>query len=107
MTTNLQVRIDAELRREAEDVFQEMGLDATTAVRMFYHRVVATRSIPFELKADRAEREAARQNFETLIIEGLKSPSSPLEQDWADQAIQKLKERQRAKNTKTKRSKKT
>ena len=48
----LQIRIDSALKQAAEEVFQEIGLDATTAVRLFYAKVAQTRSIPFRLQAD-------------------------------------------------------
>ncbi len=93
MVTTLQVRMDQSLKQEAENVFQEIGVDATTAVRMFYHKVIATRSIPFELKADKAERDAARKRFESLILEGMEGPFTPLEPDWGDQAVARLQAR--------------
>jgi DNA-damage-inducible protein J len=49
----LQVRMDRSLKEEAEEVFAEMGLDTTTAVRIFFTKVARTRSIPFQLKAER------------------------------------------------------
>lgn len=48
----LQVRIDLDLKEAAEAVFEEIGLDATTAVRLFFTKVAQTRSIPFRLKAE-------------------------------------------------------
>ncbi len=48
----LQVRMDRSLKEEAEQVFAEMGLDTTTAVRIFFTKVAKTRSIPFRLKAE-------------------------------------------------------
>lgn len=48
----LQVRMDRKLKDSAEEVFAEIGLDATTAVRMFYSRVVRTQSIPFPLRVE-------------------------------------------------------
>ncbi len=48
----LQIRIDRGLKEAAEGVFSEIGLDATTAVRLFFTKVAQTRSIPFRLKAD-------------------------------------------------------
>lgn len=93
MVTTLQVRMDQSLKQEAESVFQEIGVDATTAVRMFYHKVISTRSIPFELKADKSEREAARARLEALLLEGMASPSVTLEADWGDQAVKRLQSR--------------
>jgi|GEM_PF-1915098 len=40
------------LKESAEKVFAYIGLDATTAVRMFYSRVANTQSIPFPLRVE-------------------------------------------------------
>ena len=48
----LQVNIDPDLKQAAEEVFAEIGLDATTAVRLFFTKVAQTRSIPFRLNAE-------------------------------------------------------
>ena len=51
-TAKLQIRIDRNLKEAADEVFSELGLDAATAVRMFFTKVAKTRSIPFKLKAE-------------------------------------------------------
>ena len=53
MSTTLQVRIDENLRSEAESVLEQIGIDMPSAVRLFLTQVVNTRQIPFELKARR------------------------------------------------------
>ena len=47
----LQVRIDRDLKAAVDEVFMEIGLDATTAIRLFFTKVAQTRSIPFRLQA--------------------------------------------------------
>lgn len=49
---NINVRIDDSLKKEAETVFQNIGLSASTAISLFYKQVVRTNSIPFSLIAD-------------------------------------------------------
>jgi DNA-damage-inducible protein J len=51
MTKTLQVRVDENLRTEADVVLREIGLDVPSAVRIFLTKVVHTRSIPFDLTA--------------------------------------------------------
>ncbi len=51
-SVKLQIRIDRSLKEAADDVFADLGLDATTAVRLFFTKVAKTRSIPFRLKAE-------------------------------------------------------
>ena len=51
-TAKLQIRMDRRLKEAADAVFAEIGLDATTAVRLFFTKVAQTRSIPFRLKVE-------------------------------------------------------
>lgn len=46
------VRVDDQLKKEATALFNELGLDMTTAVKLFLKQSVLTRSIPFEVKLD-------------------------------------------------------
>jgi addiction module RelB/DinJ family antitoxin len=48
--SSVQVRLDEDLKRDAEAIFENIGVDAPTAIRMFFKKVVATRSIPFSLE---------------------------------------------------------
>lgn len=49
----LQVRVDDELKNQATKVFDDIGLDLSTAIRMFLKKSVQVRGIPFETKMDR------------------------------------------------------
>ena len=49
---NINVRIDNNVKAKAEAVFNSLGLTPTVAINLFYHQVIRTNSIPFELKAD-------------------------------------------------------
>ena len=53
-TTVLQVRLDEDLKNEAAELFDKMGIDIPTAIRMFLKRSVAEHAIPFELREPRA-----------------------------------------------------
>lgn len=43
------MRIDKDLKLEAQRLFSELGLDMTTAYNMFLVQAVRTQSIPFEI----------------------------------------------------------
>ena len=45
MTTTL--RIDDDLKRDCDKVFEELGLNMTSALTVFLKQVVRTRTIPF------------------------------------------------------------
>ena len=49
---NINIRIDNDIKANAEAVFSKLGLTPTTAITLFYNQVIRTNSIPFELKLD-------------------------------------------------------
>lgn len=48
-TSSLQVRIDSNLRKEAEMLFPNAGLDMSSAIRLFLRQSVIRRRLPFEV----------------------------------------------------------
>ena len=48
----LQVRVDDELKNQATVIFDQLGIDLSTAVRMFLKKAVLEKGIPFETKID-------------------------------------------------------
>lgn len=50
--SQIAVRVDDELKKQATAIFNELGLDMSTAVKLFLKQSVLTRSIPFDVKLD-------------------------------------------------------
>ncbi len=50
--TNINIRIDEDLKKQAEQLFNEFGMNMTTAFTVFAKAVVRERRIPFEISAD-------------------------------------------------------
>ena len=46
--TNVNVRIDAEIKELATQLLARMGIDQTTAIDMFYRQIIAMRCLPFQ-----------------------------------------------------------
>ena len=51
-TTNLNIRTDREVKLAAERIFEELGLNMTTAVNIFLRQTIRENGITFELKLD-------------------------------------------------------
>jgi DNA-damage-inducible protein J len=47
--TVLQIRVDEELKNNANMVLEDIGLDLSTAIRMFLNKTVALSGLPFEI----------------------------------------------------------
>ena len=45
----IQVRVDEDLKRGAEQLFQELGLDVPSAVRLFLKQAILHNGIPFAI----------------------------------------------------------
>lgn len=46
----IQVRVDDALKQSAESLFNDLGMDTPTAVRMFLKQAVMRRGLPFSVK---------------------------------------------------------
>ena len=58
-TTNLCIRIDTELKGQAETLFSELGMSLSTAITVFFRQAVRESRIPFEIRWDQPNRETA------------------------------------------------
>ena len=54
----LQVRIDDELKNQATAIYSELGMDLSTAVRMFFKKSVLVGGIPFDTKINESTLKA-------------------------------------------------
>ena len=50
--TNLNIRTDKAIKEQAEQIFNELGLNMTTAINLFLRTAIREPGIPFELKLD-------------------------------------------------------
>ncbi|WP_296829290.1 type II toxin-antitoxin system RelB/DinJ family antitoxin [uncultured Megasphaera sp.] len=56
----LNLRIDADLKHQAERIFAELGIPTSTAINMFLRTVVRYGGIPFDLRISPNELETLR-----------------------------------------------
>ena len=66
-TSLLQVRIDDSLKNQAAEVFDNLGIDTSTAVRMFLKRVVKENGIPFSMTLPTKPYVAERGYDESML----------------------------------------
>ena len=67
-TTNINVRIDSELKKSAEELFNDLGLNMSAAITMFLKSAVSHDGIPFEVKriSPNAETKAALAEYDEM-----------------------------------------
>ena len=73
MTTHssmLHVRMDTETKRKAMTALAAMGLTASEAVRLLFHRIAVDQAFPLELKVPNAETRRAMAESEEMMRRG-------------------------------------
>ena len=77
--TNISIRIDEDIKKDAETLFAKLGLTLSSATNVFYRQAVRTQGIPFPLvvtdsepskKTKTAFKEAIRIAQEQSVING-------------------------------------
>lgn len=68
-TTSITIRMDENLKKQAETLFDEMGLNMTTAITIFAKAVVRQNKIPFEITADPFYSETNQAHLRKAIAD--------------------------------------
>jgi DNA-damage-inducible protein J len=67
-STNLNIRIDKNVKETSEKVFEDLGLNMTTAINMFLRQVIRVNGIPFEIKGDVPNKETIEAIEESIKL---------------------------------------
>ena len=74
-TSNVFVRVEPEIKKQAEQVLEQLGIPMSNAVGMFLRQVVLQRGIPFEMKLPQAEpigyKALTKEQFDSEIHKGM------------------------------------
>ncbi|MCB5031906.1 type II toxin-antitoxin system RelB/DinJ family antitoxin [Streptococcus mutans] len=66
--STIAIRVNDELKEKATELYKELGLDMSTAVKLFLTQSVKKRSIPFEIKDSSAD-DLLNKRLTDLIME--------------------------------------
>lgn len=74
-TANVFARIEPEIKEQAEEVLNQLGIPMSNAVGMFLRQVVIQRGIPFEMKLPVKRplimEELTREQFDAELMKGM------------------------------------
>lgn len=56
-TSNMNIRMDKEVKEHAQQIFSELGMDMTTAVNVFLRQTIRCNGFPFALRLDTPNEE--------------------------------------------------
>ena len=62
----IRIQVDASLKKKAEGLFNNLGLDTPTAIRIFLDQAIRSRGLPFEVNEFNAETVEALQEAERI-----------------------------------------
>ena len=67
-TTNVSIRMDTELKAQADELFAELGMNLSTAFNIFVRQSLREGGIPFEIRTDRPNMETIAAMLEAENI---------------------------------------
>ncbi len=48
----LTIRIDSDVKKEAENILKKIGLNSSNAIGLFYNSIIINKGLPFKLRLD-------------------------------------------------------
>ncbi len=73
-TASIHIRIPAKLKKEAEQVIEALGLDASSAIRLFYTQVTIHQTLPFQLPKIRPMSAKTKKIVEEALKDEMVGP---------------------------------
>lgn len=52
MTTTLSIRLDSTLKKQSQQVLDQLGMDISSATKIFLTQVVQRKAIPFDIRTE-------------------------------------------------------
>ena len=96
----VQVRMEAPLKMDVNAILDQIGIDASTVIRMLYKKIRALGRIPFDIGLSDKERTmiAARQAMDRILEDNIKKdrPEMTMEEIDAEIAAYRAERKARA-----------
>ena len=83
-TDTINVRIEPELKKEVEETLNELGMNISEAITIYFKQIILTESIPFEIKKPKLNKETIKAIEDVQKGENLSKGYTNLEQMWED-----------------------
>lgn len=71
---HINIRVDDDVKAQAQELFAALGLDMSTAMNMFLRQAISFGGIPFMVRQPRYNAETEQAIFEALNGENLSDP---------------------------------
>ena len=54
--TSMSIRLDSEVEEQAQQVFNNLGMDMTTAINIFLRQAIQYQGLPFDVRLDESRK---------------------------------------------------
>ena len=78
-TTNISIRMDADLKKRADILFSELGMNISTAFNIFVRQALREGGIPFDINLGHPNRETA-----AALLEAEQIATDPTVREYTD-----------------------
>lgn len=87
-TTNISIRMDSDLKAQAEELFSELGMNLSTAFNIFVRQSLREGGIPFEIRMEQSNKETM-----AAMLEAERIAKDPTVKHYSDveEALRELK----------------
>ena len=76
-TASLNIRIDSNVKKQAQELFNALGMDMTTAINVFLRKAIQRQGMPFEVTLD--TRQTKEVMYESAQGKNLHGPFTSVE----------------------------
>lgn len=79
-TANVTARVHPEIKQQAEDVLEQLGIPVSVLIDSLYRQIILTRSIPysFSLPSLQTRDAMSDEQFDSMMLKGLNEAKSGL-----------------------------
>ena len=77
MKVSVNIKMDEDVRNQAKELFNKMGLDMTTAVNIFLIQSIREQKIPFQIST--VKNEITEEEIEKLIAKKLQEAEADID----------------------------
>jgi DNA-damage-inducible protein J len=67
-SATVQARMNPELKKQADAILASLGINASTAISLYYSQIIRHRGIPLELKVPNVETKAAMSEIKSTAF---------------------------------------
>ena len=79
-TTSMTIRLDSSIKKQAQKIYSELGIDMTTAINVFLRQSIRSKGFPFDVNLETPNRETVMAMEETESGENMHGPFYSVEE---------------------------